>query len=152
MRIFQKCQKQCRLVKYVIYLLGILMALEVVMVVLTGPEWGFSMERKMTHQVNLVYSQSSTFSKDSSKFLLQSSFTLEFRINVQDVYSLFKLFSKLYAVIWVYTFIDFKEKDPTCTFIQAYTIISFFFIHSMNPIKLGRQPGLLAFERLQKTL
>ena len=26
--------------------------------------------------------------------------TLDFRINVQDVYSLFKLFSNLYAVIW----------------------------------------------------
>ena len=49
--------------------------------------------------------------------------TLDFRINVQDVYSLVRLFSNLYAVIWVYTFINFEKKVPTCTFIPVYTII-----------------------------
>ena len=51
--------------------------------------------------------------------------TLQFRINVHYVYSFSRLFSTLYAVIWVYMFINFEKKDPTCTFIPAYTIILF---------------------------
>ena len=51
--------------------------------------------------------------------------TLEFRINVHYVYSLFRFFSTLYALIRVYTFINYMKKVPTYTFIPAYTIILF---------------------------
>ena len=53
--------------------------------------------------------------------------TLEFRINVHYVYSFFRKFSTLYALIRVYTFIKYKKKGPTYTFIPAYTIILFTF-------------------------
>ena len=58
--------------------------------------------------------------------------TLEFRINVHYVYSFFRKFSTLYALIRVYTFIKYKKKGPTYTFIPAYTII-LFTLHMLYP-------------------
>ena len=45
--------------------------------------------------------------------------TLDFRINVQNVYCFFRTFSTLCAVIWIYTIINYKKKDPIYTFIPA---------------------------------
>ena len=77
--------------------------------------------------------------------------TLDFRINVQDVYSLFRLFSNLYALIWVYTFINFEKKVPTCTFIPVKLLFFLLVIYSILPIKLGCQPGLLICDIMQKS-